>query len=106
METGTQIFLSQWVVHRDPRWWPEPDRFRPERWLEPDERPRFAWFPFGGGPRVCIGNHFAEMEGVTILAVLAQRLRFDPVDGEPPLELAPSITLRPKRAVPVRVSRR
>jgi cytochrome P450 len=106
METGTQIFLSQWVVHRDPRWWPEPTRFRPERWLEPDDRPRFAWFPFGGGPRVCIGNHFAEMEGMTILAVLAQRLRFDPVDGEPPLELAPSVTLRPKRAVPVRVSRR
>ena len=68
---GTQIVMSQWLVHRDPRWFPNPEVFDPDR-FEPEvarERPRFAYFPFGGGPRVCIGNHFAMMEATLMLAM-------------------------------------
>ena len=70
---GTIVGLSQWTVHRDARWYPEPRRFDPERW-EPDEeakRPRYSYFPFGGGPRLCIGEPFAWMEGILLLAVYA-----------------------------------
>ncbi len=109
LPVGVQVFLPQWAVHRDPRWWPDPLRFRPERFLEPDAaRPRFAYFPFGGGPRVCIGIHFAEAEGVLALATLLQRLRFAPAPGagQRALEFAPSITLRPRAPVVLRISRR
>ncbi len=74
---GTQLLISQWVLHRDPRWFVEPDAFRPERWADDLLRrlPKGAYIPFGDGPRVCIGNHFAMMEAVLILATLAQRHR-------------------------------
>jgi cytochrome P450 len=79
---GDVVVLSPWVVQRDPRWWPEPDAFRPERWLTPaPERPRQAWFPFGGGARVCVGEHFALLEGALVLATVAQRWRLE-ADGE------------------------
>ncbi len=95
---GTQIILAQWVVHRDPRWFDEPDAFRPERWQNDllKRLPRGAYFPFGDGPRVCIGNHFALLEATLILATVAQRFRLTLAPG-PPLELVPSVTLRPKR---------
>src|SRR5215472_4827870 len=75
---GTTVFLSQWVTHRDERFHPEPLRFRPERWEEAAARqmPRYAYYPFGGGPRICIGNTFAMMEAVLLLAAIGQRYRF------------------------------
>ncbi len=94
---GSQILMSQWVVHRDPRWFPNPEAFDPDRWEPARARalPRFAYFPFGGGPRVCIGQHFAMMEAVLMLAVVLQRFRVELLPGER-LELRPSVTLRQK----------
>lgn len=94
---GTQIWLPQWVVHRDPRWYAEPEAFRPERWDGDFAKtlPRCAYFPFGDGPRVCIGNHFAMMEAVLVSATVLGRYRLETIAGQP-LELVPSITLRPK----------
>src|SRR5262249_6628635 len=100
---GTQISVSMWVTHRDPRWYERPEEFRPERWAGDFIRqlPRGAYMPFGGGPRVCVGNHFAMMEMVLVLATLARRYRFELADG-PELEVVPSITLRPKGPVMLR----
>ena len=101
----TLFLCSQYVTHRDARWWPEPDRFRPERWLEPDaERPKFAYFPFGAGTRICVGEQFAWMEATLLLATLARRWRLH-VDGPDPV-LEPIITLRPRGGLPVRLERR
>jgi cytochrome P450 len=94
---GAQIFLSQWVVHRDPRFFPNPEGFDPDRWL-PERAaglPKYAYFPFGGGPRVCIGNHFAVMEAALILAMIVQRWQVELLPGQK-LELRPSVTLRQK----------
>jgi cytochrome P450 len=105
---GTQISVSMWVTHRDPRWYERPEEFRPERWAGDFIRqlPRGAYMPFGGGPRVCVGNHFAMMELVLVLATLARRYRFELAD-DPELEVVPSITLRPKGPVMLRpVARR
>jgi len=91
------VVISQWVVHRDARHYPDPERFDPDRWT-PEFRahlPRFAYFPFGGGPRQCIGESFAWMELVLVLATLAQRWRFEPVAGHPVVPHA-VVTLRPK----------
>jgi len=106
MERGDQLLMSPYIMHRDPRFFVEPERFMPERWLggNADELPRFAYFPFGGGPRVCIGNHFANMEVQLVLATLMQRLELTVVPGFQ-LELAPIVTLRPKSGVHVRVRR-
>lgn len=92
---GAQILMSQWVVHRDPRFFPNPEGFDPDRWLPENasKLPRYAYFPFGGGPRVCIGNHFAMMEAALILAMVVQRYRLELLPGER-LELKPSVTLR------------
>lgn len=99
---GQDVFTSPWVMHRDPRFWEDPLAFRPERWLDGLERrlPRFAYFPFGGGPRVCIGSRFAEMEAALVLAILAQRFRFRLVPGHP-VAPQPLVTLRPRRGVAV-----
>ncbi|MCB9674538.1 MAG: cytochrome P450 [Alphaproteobacteria bacterium] len=102
---GIQLLVPMCVLHRDPRWFAEPDAFRPDRWVDPPERPRFAYIPFGGGPRVCIGNHFAMMEGAIALKSIAPRFRFEALGPVPPPAI-PSITLRPKGAVPVRVHAR
>jgi cytochrome P450 len=95
MEAGSLVIMSQWVVHRDPRWWDQPDTFAPERWLSPSSRPKYAYFPFGGGSRVCIGESFAWTEAILLLATIAQRWRFRPLPGSKP-EPEPRITLRPK----------
>jgi len=93
---GRVVLLSPYVTHRDARWFPEPDTFRPERWLTEDQtRPKFAYFPFGGGARVCIGERFAWAEGVLLFATIAQNWRFDLVPGHP-VERKAQITLRPK----------
>src|ERR1700722_5360427 len=99
------FILSPWVVHRDARWFPEPEQFRPERWNEPDERPKFSYFPFGGGMRVCIGERFAWMEGVLLLATIAQRWRFKLVPGHP-VATAAFITLRAKHGMKMIAERR
>lgn len=76
----TAVFLSPFVTQRDARWFSNPDAFRPERWSEPpSDRPRFAWFPFGAGPRSCIGEHFATMTLTLSVATIAQRWRLRPV---------------------------
>lgn len=104
---GTQFWMSPWVMHRDPRTFTDPMHFRPERWADGLQKRlhRFAYCPFGGGPRVCIGLGFAMMEAVLLLSVIAQRYRFT-CDDDGVMELFPSITLRPKRGVKVRVHRR
>jgi len=97
---GNGVACAQWVVHRDARWFEVPEKFLPERW-EGDlakRIPRFAYFPFGGGPRQCIGNSFALMEATLILATIAQKFRFKLVEGHPVKPLA-SITLRPQHGI-------
>jgi cytochrome P450 len=94
---GSQVALLQWVVHRDPRWFEAPEEFRPERWDNDLARrlPRCAYFPFGDGPRVCIGNHFAMFEAVLLLATIASRYQLT-LAPRRKLELLPSITIRPR----------
>jgi cytochrome P450 len=107
LPAGSMLVFSPWVVHRDPRWWPEPDRFRPERWLDPaPERPRFAYFPFGGGPRQCIGNDFADLEGRAVLDAVLRRWRLAPAPDAPPVVPQPLVTLRPHFGVTLRVEPR
>lgn len=101
------VSFAQWTVHRDPRWYDAPEEFRPERW-EGDllkRLPRFAYFPFGGGPRQCIGNSFALMEAALVLATIAQHYRFRIVEGHPVVPLA-SITLRPRHGIRVTLESR
>ena len=97
---GNGVACAQWVVHRDPRWFDEPERFLPERWQGDLAKriPRFAYFPFGGGPRQCIGNSFALMEATLILATIAQKFRFRLVEEHVVKPLA-SITLRPAHGI-------
>jgi cytochrome P450 len=94
---GDVVVVSQWVVHRDPRWWPAPLHPVPERWTGDPvaDRPRHAFFPFGAGGRQCIGESFARTEAVLALATLARRWQLRPVPGRP-LQLAPLLTLRPR----------
>lgn len=111
LPAGTTILLPQYVVHRDPRWWPEAEAFRPDRWLDDApaalqrERPKYAYFPFGGGPRSCVGEPFAWMEAVLLLATMAQRWTLSRVDDQP-VRLFATITLRPKDAVRMTVHAR
>lgn len=102
-----QLTIPQWLVHRDGRWYDDPDAFRPERWTDEFEArlPDYAYYPFGGGPRHCIGMRFARMEAKLAIATLAQRYRFETVT-EPPLDLAMRITLSPTDSVDVRVHER
>lgn len=97
---GELALLSQWVTHRDARWWPDPERFLPDRWLDGSakDRPRWAYFPFGAGLRRCIGEGFAWTEGVLALATISRRWRLLRVP-ERPVRLDPLITLRPKDGV-------
>jgi len=95
--------MSQWVTHRDPRWYPEPEVFRPERWANNWQPPKGAYFPFGGGPRVCIGERFAWMEGILLLATLAQKWFFR-VLPDFVVEPKPVVTLRPRGGLKMTVS--
>ncbi|HEY7352904.1 MAG TPA: cytochrome P450 [Terriglobales bacterium] len=98
--TGANVVMSQWVMHRSPTYFAEPEKFDPERWR--NERcqrlPRFAYFPFGGGPRQCIGASFAMMEATLLLAVIAQRFQLRTIAGHPIVPV-PSFTLRPKHGI-------
>jgi cytochrome P450 len=106
---GSNIFILQWRTQRDPRFFPDPERFDPERWREDPVRsgkiPRFAYFPFGGGPRVCVGASFAMMEATLLLAMIQQRFHLEIVPGHP-IELFASVTLRPKYGIRVIPQRR
>jgi cytochrome P450 len=161
---GTAVLMSQWVIHRDARWFPQPERFLPERWLSdlplplgegrvsggdspwrgegaahsplfpggrgaggeeeitspgamptvqrghavessPNPRPTYAYFPFGGGPRVCIGNTFAMLELILVLAAIAPRFRFELVEPDK-VRPWPSVTLRSNNGIPVVVHTR
>ncbi|AXE25270.1 cytochrome P450 [Streptomyces globosus] len=97
---GTAVWTSPWSMHRDGRWFPEPEAFRPERWDagaegQADEQ---AWIPFGGGPRACLGARFALVEAALVLAVLARRFHLD--TGPEPVPVFPGLTLQPARPVP------
>ena len=104
---GVIVILPTWVVHRDPRWWEEPEAFRPERWADDLARrlPRFAYFPFGGGPRQCIGNGFATMEAILLLATIARRFRLTMVPGQR-VTPTPYVTLRPEPGLRMQLARR
>lgn len=97
---GTTLLMSQWVVHRDPTYFPQPEEFRPERWADglAQRLPKYAYFPFGGGPRICIGNTFAMMEIMLVLATIARRFRFTIVPDHPVVPW-PSFTMRPKQGI-------
>lgn len=102
VKKGQQLWAAQWVVHRDPRWFPQPHAFRPERW-DNLSIPKHAYFPFGAGPRICIGNAFAMMEMVLVLATVIQRFSFEKVRE---IDAVPSVTLRPKGGLQLRVTAR
>jgi cytochrome P450 len=103
LTAGSVLVLSPWVVHRDPRWWPAAESFQPERWLAAaDPRTRYAYFPFGGGPRQCIGNTFAETEAVLVLATLCQHWNFSRASPAPVVPEA-LVTLRPRDGIPMTV---
>ncbi|WNI21214.1 cytochrome P450 [Streptomyces sp. ITFR-16] len=99
MAKGTRVWSSQWATHRDARWFPEPEAFRPERWDAEagEEIAQYAWFPFGGGPRACLGTRFAMVEAVLILAVIARRFDLDVDPGA--IGPVPTLTLQPDREV-------
>jgi cytochrome P450 len=104
---GAQIWISEWITHRSPKFFAEPDQFRPERWENDFAKrlPKFAYFPFGGGPRLCIGQSFAMLEAVLLLATIAQRYRLFLIPGQDIMPWA-SLTLRPKNGIKVRLERR
>jgi len=104
---GTQLLMSQWVVHRDSRYFDSPEEFLPERWTPEFMRqlPKYAYFPFGGGPRVCIGQDFAMMEAMLVIATMLQRFKLVLVE-EQVVEPQPVVLLRPKNGIEVRIEGR
>jgi cytochrome P450 len=98
------VFASPFVTHRNPKYYSDPERFDPDRWLRAHPTERFAYFPFGGGNRLCIGESFAWFESTMVLATLLQGARFEPLD-DAPIPLAPSITLRPGAPIRRRVTK-
>jgi cytochrome P450 len=104
LDRGDIALVSPFVSHRDPEFFPEPERFHPERWLG-DAPPKFAYFPFGGGNRLCIGESFAWMEGVLAIATIARRVRLPRVD-DADVSTMPLVTLRPRSAIRARVEPR
>ncbi len=105
--TGAGILMSQYVVHHDPRYYPNPYRFDPDRWTSETEKklPRFAYFPFGGGPRSCVGEQFAWMEGILLLATIAQEWQMRLAPGHQ-VAMLPRITLRPRYGMRMILARR
>jgi cytochrome P450 len=104
---GASLVMSQWIMHRDPRFFSDPEKFDPARWSNENMQklPKFAYFPFGGGPRQCIGASFAMMEAVLLLATIAGQFQLGKVEGQP-IVPAPSFTLRPKEGIYMSLRRR
>jgi cytochrome P450 len=104
---GGVAYVSPWVMHHQKRFWQEPQKFDPERFSPEREKeiPDYAYFPFGGGPRVCIGNHLAMLEMQIIAAMMLQRFKLERVSNEP-VEVEPLIAIRPKGGLPMRVTAR
>lgn len=104
---GKYVFLSQYTMHRHPEFWPDPERFDPERWTPEamETRPKFAYFPFGGGPRVCIGEQFAWTELILVVATIVQSWEVFCVD-EQEASIGSAITLRPAEDIRLRLARR
>lgn len=102
---GAELMLSQWVLHRDERFWDRPTEFRPARWGADPDRPEYAYFPFSGGPRHCIGMQFARLELHLALATMVGRVEFE-VTADEPLSLAPTLSLRPETELTATVRRR
>lgn len=105
--TGTLVFVSQWVMHRDPRYFDNPEEFNPDRWTDDLTKrlPTYAYFPFGGGPRVCIGRSFAMMEAVLVVATIAQKYQLTLVPEHPTVP-RPSISLCPKYGMKMLLAKR
>jgi cytochrome P450 len=104
---GSTVLMSQYLIHRDPRFFPEPERFDPERW-NIDRRtnlPRFSYFPFGGGPRSCIGESFAWTEGILAIATIARKWKMRLESGHQ-IALKPLVTLRPKYGMRMKLIQR
>ncbi len=107
VKKGTMVMMSQFLMHRDPRWWENPETFDPERW-NPDkvaERPKFAYFPFGAGTRICIGEQFAWMEGILLIAAISRKWKFEH-DPTHQVAMDPLVTLRPKYGMRMKFSKR
>ena len=104
---GANVVMSTWVMHHDPRYFPEPEKFDPDRWVpeKAQKLPKFAYLPFGGGPRQCIGASFAMMEATLLLATIAQRFQFRAEAGHV-VTPTPSFTLRPKQGIRMRIEER
>ena len=104
IKEGELVFAAQWLLHRDPRYFKDPLRFDPDRFLPERETliPKYAYLPFSSGKRVCIGNHFALTEGQIILDTLAKRFTMDLVSRKP-IKFQPLITLRPKGGIQVKL---
>jgi cytochrome P450 len=107
VKRGYTVLMSQWVNHRDPRYFPHPEAFCPERWEHglAKRLPKFAYYPFGGGQRMCIGSTFALMEATIVLATVGQRYRFT-IAPEAVIGILPQITLLPANGMPVTLQRR
>jgi cytochrome P450 len=108
VEAGAEIMIPQWAVHRSARYFDEPDAFRPERWTESfiEQLPRFAYFPFGGGPRTCIGNAFAQLEGTVVLGSICRQFELRVPPGS---QVTPylGVTLLPRdNLLPLELRRR
>jgi len=111
------VMMSPWVVHHDPQWWPEPERFAPQRWIASDDgdplsghalepgRPRMSYLPFGAGPRQCIGNAFARMEAVMALATIGRHWDFEPVNHDE-VPVLTHVTVHPKKGLTMIARRR
>ncbi len=106
LPVGSNVVMSPWILHRDPRFFELPEQFNPDRWTADSAQhlPKFAYFPFGGGPRLCIGASFAVMEANLLLAAIAQRFQLRLVSGHR-VETLPSITLRPRHGMRVSLFR-
>lgn len=102
-----QIFIFPWATHRDPRFFTDPDSFHPERWTEDftAELPKYAYFPFGGGPRACIGNYFAMMEIILLMATIGQRYRLA-LTPQTSAALYPAMSLRPLHGIELKLEAR
>jgi cytochrome P450 len=101
VKRGYTVLMSQWVSHRDPKYFPEPERFSPERWEDglAARIPKYAYYPFGGGQRLCVGSNFALLEAVIVLAAVGQRYRFT-LDPDAVIDVKPQITLLPMNGIP------